>query len=589
MQFPSSFLDELRNRLLPSAVVGKKVALKSNGREHGGLCPFHKEKTPSFTVSDEKGFYHCFGCGAHGDIIKFTMEADGLPFMEAVKKLAYDAGMAMPEMSRESQAKEIRRKSLYDVTKLACDFFQEQLQKSQEPMAYLKKRGITSEILTKFKIGFAPVGNENLKNFLKKHNISEQQMLAVGLVVQKNGGLIDKFRNRIMFPIIDTKERVVAFGGRVLGDGIPKYLNSPETEIFHKGSILYNENNARKLAFKTGKLVVAEGYMDVIALHMAGIKTAVAPLGTAITEQHLQRLWYITKEPVICLDGDKAGIGAMNRVANLALTMLEPGATLKFSLLPDGLDPDDFINKNGVEPLRQLLRNAKPLSEILWEDKKAEYNLNTPEKKAQLEQDLNALVEKIKNPTVAKYYKNFFYEKLWQLGRSKKTREKDTTNMAEIAQIPDFNIRSMQGCEKAILAFAINYPHLLSEYDGYEEFINIEFSSEKLDKIRQAILEVCGLESEIDTKSLIAHLENSGYSNDILYLKGLIGENIDFSKILTGWKYNIQMHHWLHLKLECFNIEKEMTDRSEKIVFELRKQIVEIESELKQMEIAFGE
>jgi DNA primase len=421
MQFPPSFLDEIRTRLRTSEVVKRKVALKAHGHEFQGICPFHKEKTPSFTVSDEKGFYHCFGCGAHGDVVKFVMETENLPFPEAVKTLADMAGMPMPEVSKEVVQRQKQAQSLYDIMETACGFFEDNMKNSKAAVDYINSRGLKPESVAKFKIGYAPDDKLALKKHLESKGVTIKQMLDLGLLTKNDrGDIYDKFRGRVMFPIVDIKNRVVAFGGRILGDGKPKYLNSPETVLFKKGEMLYNENNARKLAFKTGKVVVAEGYMDVIALDAVGIKTAMAPLGTAITNMQLRRLWNMANEPVICLDGDAAGKRAMDRAANLCLPMLEPGYTLKFAVLHSGMDPDDYIKKYGVANMRKVLQNAKTLSEVVWEEQSAKKSIKTPEQKAELEKRLNDIAEKIENETVAKYYKDFFKSKLWEFYRGKK-------------------------------------------------------------------------------------------------------------------------------------------------------------------------
>jgi DNA primase len=601
MQFTPSFLDEIRSRLRPSEVVRKKVLLKAHGHVHKGLCPFHKEKSPSFTVDDTRGTYHCFGCGAHGDIIKFVMETERMTFPEAVTQLAGVAGVSLPAPDPHYVEHVQKTKSLYEIMELACAYFQTQLNEPEGAVArdYLKGRSLKAVSIEKFRIGFAVDNRFALKKYLEGKGVSQQEMFDVGLLARsEKGDVYDKFRGRVMFPIMDIKNRVVAFGGRVLGDSQPKYLNSPETVLFKKSDILYNENNARRLAIKTGKVVVAEGYMDVIALDAAGIKTAVAPMGTAVTERHLQMLWRLAKEPVICLDGDTAGKRAMERVAHLCLPLLEPGYTFKFAVLPDGVDPDDFIKQGGVANMRKVLQNAKPLSEVIWEIESSQKDTNTPERKAELESRLNTLAEQIKNATVSKYYKDYFRNKLWDFNKKQYSKNKNApvANLTDINLPSDFNIQSKNGCERMLLLLILHCPELLNDASVREEFDNenLEFSSDKLDKIRVAILEVCGQQNEISSEDLRANLVNLGMSDDISSLENLekdffIEKDASKYKVLAGWKYYVSLYQLMNLKAECCLIEKEMTQESEKIVSEFRKQISQMERRVINMEMAFGD
>lgn len=596
MQFPPSFLDEIRSRLNISEIVRRKVQLKSHGREHQGLCPFHKEKSPSFTVSDEKGFYHCFGCGAHGDVIKFTVETQNISFADAVKELAAQAGIPLPKIDRQYEERQKKAQSLYEIMEEACKFFQEQLNlpSGNEARSYLSGRKLTRKSTDKFRIGFAPNSRFALKKHLNGMNISDQDMITIGLLTKnESGDVYDKFRNRIIFPIMDIKGRVVAFGGRILGDGMPKYLNSPETPLFKKGEILYNENNARNIAFKTGRLVVAEGYMDVIAMDSVGITTAVAPLGTAVTPSHIKRLWQMAKEPVICLDGDAAGRRAMEKVSHNCLPMLEPGYTLKFTTLIDNMDPDDYIRKAGVEAMRKALQNAKPLSEVLWQTELQRSDISTPERKADLEKRLNDLAGQIKNTSVAKYYNDFFRAMLWEEGKKNNYKISGGSASEGIRHLPDIDIQKLQGCEEMLIIFLLNYPSLLADNEVFEEFSNgnIEFSSNSLDNIRLAIIELCGIVEEITEENLRRHLENSGLTNDISKLGELRKRFISVGKerALAGWKYNILLHHLIILKAECEEAEKRMTEDSEAAVMEMRRQISELNIEKQRMEMAFGD
>lgn len=311
MAFPPQFLDELRARLPVSEVVGRKVRLVRKGREHSGLCPFHNEKTPSFTVNDEKAFYHCFGCGQHGDVITFVMETEGLSFPEAVERLASQAGLQVPQSSPEERERAKVRNTLYDVVEQVCAWYEDNLRQTggREALDYLRGRGFTEETIRTFRLGYSPDGRGRLLQAMEAKGIRKDQLVEAGLIKLPEGGgdPRDYFFNRVMFPISDGRGRVIAFGGRILGDGQPKYLNSPETPLFHKGRNLYNFAMAREASRDLGTVIVAEGYTDVIALAQAGLPNAVAPLGTAVTEEQIGLLWRVADEPVLCFDGDTAG------------------------------------------------------------------------------------------------------------------------------------------------------------------------------------------------------------------------------------------------------------------------------------------
>lgn len=592
MKISNAFLDELRTRLLPSEVIKKKVNLKSkNGREFNGLCPFHKEKTPSFTVSDEKGFYHCFGCGAHGDIVSFAMKQEGLSFVDAVQKLAEQAGIQMPKMSKDEIEKEKKALSLIEVIEQACKWYEEQLNTAQAKVAtdYLKKRGIQANTIKKFRLGFAPNKRIGLKEFLNKQNIKDKTLLEAGLIIKPDSGdPYDRFRNRIIFPIINRRNKVIAFGGRILSEGQPKYLNSPETSLFNKSDILYNEPNARSLAYKTGKLVVAEGYMDVIAMDMAGIKTGVAPLGTALTSLHVQHLWRMAKEPVLCFDGDNAGKKAIERAAKLSLPLLKPGYTIKFALLPNGQDPDDIIKNEGVGALRKYLQKATPLSEMLWNIETSSININIPESKAAIAHNLMESARKITDQTVANYYREFFKQKLWETKiQPKKKPEKIFQNQNH----SNINLSSKEGCEKSIVNIILKSPELLLDQVRLDEFINIEFSSNILDKIRTVILEVCHHEDkEINQETLISHLEKETTLYNIYNKNILTNENkTSILQAQKSFDYIICNYNILNLKNELKTVISSFSNEKEKNVNELSAQIVMLENKLNNMRNNFTE
>jgi DNA primase len=420
MRFPPQFLDDLRARLPVSDVVGKRVRLKKAGREWKGLSPFNKERTPSFFVNDQKGFWHDFSSGKHGDIFTFTMEIDGVTFPEAVERLASLAGLAMPAISRETEVEERRRRTLYDVVALAAKFFEATLASRAGARArgYLADRGLDAPTQLKFRIGYAPFERFALKEHLGGLGVSVGDMVEAGLLAA--GGDIqipyDRFRDRVMFPISDFAGRMVAFGGRALDRDAPaKYLNSPETPLFHKGGLLYNGAGARKAAHQGAPVIAVEGYVDVIAMVAAGFEATVAPLGTALTEDQLALLWRMSDEPVLCFDGDAAGHRAAYRAIDLALPRIGPGKSLRFASLPQGHDPDDLIRSGGPAAMSDVLTMARPLADVLWTRETEGVRFDTPERRAGLEARINELMIAISNETVRRHYRQEFWHRLRNL------------------------------------------------------------------------------------------------------------------------------------------------------------------------------
>lgn len=403
------FIDELRARISIADVVGAKVKLTKKGREYQGLCPFHNEKTPSFTVNESKGFYHCFGCGAHGDIIKFEMEANGLPFIDALQKLAHQAGLQMPQLSAKDKKEEDERKSLYEIMETACAFFERELRMPDGASGlkyFTEKRGLSPETLKKFRLGFAP-NNNALMAHLKAQGIDEKDMKELGLIAipeDTSRRPHDFFRNRVMIPITNKQGKIIAFGGRVMEKIEPKYLNSPDTPIFNKRRNLYNLDKAREVAYKEKKLIICEGYMDVIALDRYGFGYAVAPLGTALTEEQIAEAWRVCPEPILCLDGDSPGVKAAMRAVDRVLPMLKAGYSLQFLFLPDNQDPDEYLQAHGHDSFAALMRKTSPLIDILWRKYTENEDSSTPEKKALIEKTLLSEVAKIGDATVRSYY-----------------------------------------------------------------------------------------------------------------------------------------------------------------------------------------
>jgi DNA primase len=418
MRYTPNLLDEILRRTDLVQLVGRRVKLVRKGRVMWGCCPFHKEKSPSFKVENERRAYKCFGCGAGGDAFKWLMETEGLSFPEAVEKLAGEAGVELPKWTPDDEAREEKRKSLYDIVELAAQFYEAQLRASAGAAArdYLKSRGLDDAAARQFRLGYAPSGNQLIEH-LKTKNITLDDMIAAGLArpADDNRGARDFFYDRLMFPIADPRGRTIAFGARALKPDVqPKYINTGETPLFSKGHLLYNFASARPAALKGNTIILAEGYMDVIALVRAGFEAAVAPLGTAFTEDQLMLLWRVAPEPVLAFDGDEAGLRAGNRAARLALPHLKPGHSLRFAFLPPGEDPDSFVKAQGASAMKKLIDDAQPLSQVLWRVETEGKDFATPERRAGLERALGEIVSAISDGKIADYYRRDFEQRVFE-------------------------------------------------------------------------------------------------------------------------------------------------------------------------------
>jgi DNA primase len=420
MSLSTAFLDELRARTVLSAVIAPTVKLIRAGREWKACCPFHNEKTPSFTVNDDKGFYHCFGCGAHGDAIRFLTDQRGMQFMDAVKELAAKAGLDVPAPDPKAKERSDRAASLTDVMGEVARWYSEQLQGlgGAEAREYLTRRGIDSSTVQRFGIGLAPDNRTALRKALK--HLGEDKLIETGmLILPEEGGKepYDRFRGRLMFPVRDARGRVIAFGGRILGEGEPKYLNSPDTPLFDKGRTLYNIDRAAPASRAARRLIVVEGYMDVIALDRAGISEVVAPNGTAVTEAQLERMWRLDPSPILCFDGDSAGRKAAIRAALRALPFIGPERTSRFVELPAGQDPDDVIRDGGREAFETLLASPEPLDARLWRHELEAEPLTTPEAWAGLKARLIAHAASIGHADLARLYREDWLSRFYELRR----------------------------------------------------------------------------------------------------------------------------------------------------------------------------
>ena len=537
MPLPPQFLDDIRARVPLSGIVAKRVTLTRRGHEHSGLCPFHAEKTPSFTVNDSKGFYHCFGCQEHGSIFDFVMKTEGLDFIQAVEQLAREASLDMPAMDRsvrQSPEQKKERDSLYDLMEASATWFQKQLRKpvGADAANYVDRRGLEPETISHFRIGFAPDSRTALRKSMLEKGYTDNDLIASGMVIAPDDGAktYDRFRNRIMFPIKDTRDRVIAFGGRALAaDARAKYLNSPETSLFHKGSVLFNLSGARGATRDSGSVTVVEGYMDVAALHQARFPATVAPLGTALTERQMAELWRLVPEPVLCMDGDAAGAKAAQSAAKRALGDLKPGHSLRFAVLPEGEDPDSLVRgAGGPAQMQAVLEAASPLAEVLWAEASAG-DFSTPERQAGLRKQVFELVAQIRDATVRNYYKNFFTAKLdgafgATSGPSRRSRfGRRPAPWASKKLSPSLGL----GCAGAdarrirvLLATVINHPEILDRV--FEDLCGLQISDPELDKLSNEIIDLAGLGEPLDFDQLNTHLDSRGLSRAV---KGLVGPN----------------------------------------------------------------
>ncbi|MBY6241369.1 DNA primase [Methylosinus sp. Sm6] len=540
MRFPPSFLDEIRARVPVSAVVSQKVKLKKHGREWRGLSPFNAEKTPSFYVIDEKGFFHDFSSGKSGDGFTFLMETEGLTFPEAVEKLAGMAGLPMPVETKEARELEEKRASLGDVLEWAAQFFEAQLRGSavSAARAYLSNRAIGESDRARFRLGFAPPERHALRDHLAGKGASVEAMIEAGLLVHGEDIVVpyDRFRDRIMFPICDRAGRVIAFGGRAMQkDAQAKYLNSPETPLFHKGATLYNQHNARKAAHEAGYVVAVEGYVDVIAMTAAGFPQTVAPLGTALTAEQCALLWTMAEEPILCFDGDKAGRKAADRAIDTALPLLGPGRSFRFALLPDGQDPDELFRAGGAAAIAEAIGAARPLVDLLWARETEGARLDTPERRAALERRFAELARSIADEALRRHYsqelndrcatlfgrsRNYPPRREWRSsgggGRGPMRRFNEQPSLrgpltigASLARSPLFRgqAAAIAPREALILIILLNHPQLLQTQ--LEAVAALDLDSAEARELRAALIR-CAADGTTDREAIEREIAAAG-------------------------------------------------------------------------------
>jgi DNA primase len=556
MRFPPQFLDELRERLLVSEVVGRRVRLKKAGREWRGLSPFNQEKTPSFFVNDQKSMWFDFSSGKNGNIFDFVMMTEGLSFPEAVERLAGEAGLPLPTVSREEEARDERRKTLNEVMELAAKFFEATLasRTGAKARGYLADRALDPATQVRFRLGYAPAERFALKEHLGKQGISTADMVEAGLLVTGEDIPVpyDRFRDRVMFPITDVRGRVIAFGGRALEkDAQAKYLNSPETPLFHKGGTLYNVAAARAAAHKGAPVIAVEGYVDVIAMVTAGFEATVAPLGTALTADQLVLLWKMADEPTLCFDGDAAGRRAAYRAVDLALPLIRAGKSLKFASLPEGHDPDDLVRAGGREAIGEVIATARPLAHVLWMRETEAGGFDTPERRAAFEARIAEVTAAIGDDSVRKYYRREFGDRLRQLfdtdarpklqprpgrmanvdwrmtnrgkadGRSPATRQSPfairsvrsepyVVASAQLAASPVHrgHRAAIPLREALILQAVINHPWLL--HDHLEELAGVEFRHAEAARVKSELIDIFAHGTASDGEAMIAELGRRG-------------------------------------------------------------------------------
>ena len=564
------FCDELREKVSIVDVVGAKVKLIRKGREYQACCPFHNEKTPSFTVNESKGFYHCFGCGAHGDIIKFEMEANNLSFMEAIEKLAEKAGLQVPRDSYAKPEEVEKRNSLYDIMELACKFFEKSLRMPDGVRAldYLAHRGFGDDIIQKFRLGYAP-NNNGLKTYLSSKGVNDKEMNELGLLTipeDKTRRPHDFFRDRVMIPIMDKRGKVIAFGGRIMGDGQPKYLNSPETPIFNKRRILYNLNYAKDAGYQEKKLIICEGYMDVIGMDKYGIHYAVAPLGTALTEEQIQEAWRVVDVPTCCFDGDLAGRRAAIRSVDRVLPILKAGNSLQYVFLTGAKDPDEFLKTLGREAFDKAISEVMPLKDLLWQKNVDNIETSTPEQKALVEKNIKEEVAKIADETVRNYYIQEMQDKIYnELGKGASWRKRqqviheqtpepvyrrnyvpkarfNAKNTAPIHQValatPKVHLDELVA--KYVVSALVLYPNLVDEYE--EKIFNFNIKNQQLNSLLENIFEINQEEKIEDFSAMIDKLKERG-------LQKSVDELLEFKMLKIQNPNDVRMRENLDLRI----------------------------------------
>jgi DNA primase len=507
-RYSSDTIQEIKDRVSLLDVVRPAVnKLQRKGNNWWACCPFHQEKTPSFSVREDEGFYHCFGCGAHGDVFSFVQETRGGDFNDAIEHLAGIAGIQLKQEQVDPRL-EARRNDGYAALEAAQKFYTSNLAGSAQ--AYLENRGISEQTIAEFSLGWVEDGWRGVADHLTQQSFKPEILRETGLTLKSDKGKddYDRFRGRVMFPIQNLKQQVVGFGGRVLGDGEPKYLNSSETPFFHKSQILYNLNRARDHIRKTNTALLVEGYMDVIGLWQQGIKTAVASCGTAVTPEQIQLLWRFHKAPVVCLDGDRAGRQAAERLAERILPVLNPGKTLKFMFLPDGEDPDSFVQSSGADAFNSLLKQAQSLEDVLWAHIQVGTDLAEGQGRAEVEEKISGVVKATTNPTLSKHLNGALRDRLWQTIRRKRSGGTQKS-VNKTKQIPAANLSDTG---RLILGALCSKPEWLVR--NSEVLAGITFADPQQQALMQALFRAL-VEKRLEKDELDAYLMACGLEDEV--------------------------------------------------------------------------
>ena len=572
MALPANFLDELRARTPIAAVIGRSVKLTRSSRDWKGCCPFHGEKTPSFYVYDDH--YHCFGCGEHGDVITFVMKSTGAAFMEAVEDLAAQAGLEVPKPTPQAAEAEARRAGLSEVLEAACKEYQLWLwgQEGRPALDYLRGRGLVDDTIRRFQLGWSGEGRGAIAAALRGQNIKPDQLIEAGLMKQGERGPVDMFFGRVMFPIRDRRGTLISFGGRIMGDGQPKYVNGPETPLFSKRRSLYGLNLARDAVRKGATMIIVEGYTDVIALSQAGFGGAVAPLGTALTEEHLEEIWKLTPEPIICFDGDAAGQRAALKTAELALTQLTPEKSLKLLRLPPKDDPDSLIKRGGRLAFEAELAKAQPLSAVLFDMLKLGQNVSTPEGRTQFWERLAAAANSIPNKMLSTEYYNLLknqYNPNDRSGRTKPERSRWVKNSQGrfVPAPPPVAIppRTAPDAEAAqfrrarlMLAVLLAFPALIPDVEEAYSHVRLPAEDEPL---REALHDFVSHAKTLDTSFLFTHLDSLGLGGHARALQQQI--RAEFRLAPSASPAEAARNWWSLYELMDFSIDMLRTQRDE--------------------------
>ena len=581
MKFPKEYLEEIKQRIKVSDIVGASVQLKRRGREFVGLSPFSKEKTPSFTINDEKGFYHCFSSGEHGNIFDFLVKVEKLNFGDAVRKLAAKAGMPAFKFTKENIEVENKRKKYDEILTIALQHYQKNFSENDSVKKYAHGRGLTKEILSTFKIGYSGEYGLNVSLF---SGFNQKELIESGVFFhdEKNNKLIDRFKNRLIFPIFDYNNKVIGFGGRALSQNyLAKYINSPETEFFKKGFNLYNLNNAKNENKQSGNVFVVEGYMDAISLYQAGFKNVVATLGTAMTESHLNLVWRYFNDPVVCFDGDRSGQNAAHKISEKLIAYMKPNYSLSFLILPNGFDPDSFVRKNGRNNFESLLDQKIDIGNFIFENNLQDLQSEQPEERAGFEKKIMDLCLLIQDSTVKKHYISFFKNKIFEQFSSRKAKNLKPLNKTKELTRKITRYSSFELKEFSLMYLFLNNIQILKNQS--EKLSIINFHNKNLEELKKVLINILEKIETFKEFNLLKHLEENNFGpiikdiNEFSSIKG-ISENLNEEKFDNFLNDLIEQVNNLKLESKLKDAEeslsKNMNEAQYNELLSLKDQIV---------------